>query len=241
MAHGTRINGTSYGITGGKCLVNGTSYSIKKGRTLIGGTGYDITFGTPLAAYAEGDIVYINENGSPVEFYVAKHDYESGLNGAGRTLVVRKDGYKESEFTDSGNDYAGSTVDTISNSEYKKRIDTNIRELIGTTKIMYTPKGGIDVGVLERSIFVLSLSEYGLSDPYANVEGQELPISSVLRGSVQNGTWTRSRYVSDTLRIWAIQFRGDKYPAQNYINSYTVRPAFTLPSSLIVGSDGVIV
>lgn len=45
MAHGTRINGTSYGITGGKCLVNGTSYSIKKGRTLIGGTGYDITFG----------------------------------------------------------------------------------------------------------------------------------------------------------------------------------------------------
>lgn len=45
MAHGTRINGTAYGITGGKCMVNGTAYSIKKGRTLIGGTGYDITFG----------------------------------------------------------------------------------------------------------------------------------------------------------------------------------------------------
>lgn len=44
MAHGTRINGNAYGITGGKCRVNGTGYSIKKGRTLIGGTGYDITF-----------------------------------------------------------------------------------------------------------------------------------------------------------------------------------------------------
>lgn len=42
MAHGTRINGAAYGVTGGKCLVGGTAYSIKKGRTLIGGTGYDI-------------------------------------------------------------------------------------------------------------------------------------------------------------------------------------------------------
>lgn len=46
MAHGTRVNGASYGITGGKCRVNGTVYDIKKGRTLIGGTGYDITFKT---------------------------------------------------------------------------------------------------------------------------------------------------------------------------------------------------
>lgn len=42
MAHGTRINGTAYGIDGGKCLVNGTSYSIQGGRTLVNGTGYDI-------------------------------------------------------------------------------------------------------------------------------------------------------------------------------------------------------
>ncbi len=48
MAHGTRINGTSYGITGGKCLVNGTEYGIKKGRTLVDGTGYDISFGPEL-------------------------------------------------------------------------------------------------------------------------------------------------------------------------------------------------
>lgn len=47
MAHGTKINGTSYGVTGGKCLVGGTAYDIKKGRTLIGGTGYSIEFWAP--------------------------------------------------------------------------------------------------------------------------------------------------------------------------------------------------
>lgn len=44
MTHKTRVNGTSYDVKGGKCLVGGTSYDIKKGKTLIGGTGYDITF-----------------------------------------------------------------------------------------------------------------------------------------------------------------------------------------------------
>ena len=44
MAHGTKIDGTSYGIKGGKCKVNGTAYSIKNGKTKVGGTAYDINF-----------------------------------------------------------------------------------------------------------------------------------------------------------------------------------------------------
>ena len=51
--------------------------------------------GIPLSDYEEGDIIKLNEGGSPVEFYVSKHDYESGLNGSGRTLVVRKDTYDD--------------------------------------------------------------------------------------------------------------------------------------------------
>ena len=38
-----------------------------------------------------GTLVKLNENGTPAEFYVACHNYEAGLNGNGRTLVVRKD------------------------------------------------------------------------------------------------------------------------------------------------------
>ena len=47
MAHKTRINGTEYEITGGKCLVGGTEYAVQKGRTLVGGTGYDVSFSSP--------------------------------------------------------------------------------------------------------------------------------------------------------------------------------------------------
>ena len=64
MAHGTRINGTVYGISGGKCLVSGTVYSIKNGKALINGTGYSVDFvkGTTLAINTIGFIgdIYLN-------------------------------------------------------------------------------------------------------------------------------------------------------------------------------------
>ena len=41
--------------------------------------------GLPLSYLPEGSRVAINESGSPVLLDLAKHDYESGLNGAGRT------------------------------------------------------------------------------------------------------------------------------------------------------------
>ena len=44
-----------------------------------------------LSEISEGEIIKLKENGSLVDFYVAKHNYESGLNGEGRTLLVRKD------------------------------------------------------------------------------------------------------------------------------------------------------
>lgn len=43
--------------------------------------------GIKLGDIAEGSIVKLNEGGSPVEFYVAKHNYENSLNGMGSTLA----------------------------------------------------------------------------------------------------------------------------------------------------------
>lgn len=100
--HKTLIAGTSYGIKSGRTLIGGTGYDIKKGRTLIGGTGYDIKFATPLAELPEGSIIKLNEDDTPVEFYVAKHDYESDLNGAGRALLVRKDCYASYNLANDG-------------------------------------------------------------------------------------------------------------------------------------------
>ena len=50
MAHKTLINGTAYGIDGGKTLVNGTSYKVTNGKVLINGTAYDISFVLPPSA-----------------------------------------------------------------------------------------------------------------------------------------------------------------------------------------------
>ena len=82
MPHGTRINGTSYGITGGKCLVNGTVYGIKKGRTLVGGTGYDVNFAKATKIIMEDEVGIWNDviiNGTDY-FEGGTYDFPIGEN-----------------------------------------------------------------------------------------------------------------------------------------------------------------
>ena len=198
---------------------------------------------TTLGNKATGSIIKLKENGTLVDFYVAKHDYESGINGSGRTLVVRKDCY-DNRVWDSGNvnAYAGSDIDTWFNGTYKNMLDATIRSLIGTTKIRYTPGNGNNtVGTLERSIFALSLTELGESHSYANVEGSALPIASTLKIAYLNGNantqWTRSPYTYYTGYAWRL--RSDGYVSYNLCYyTYGSRPAFTLPSDLYVSDDG---
>ena len=189
-----------------------------------------------LSDYVEGDIIKIPENGIPVEFYVAKHDYESGLNGAGRTLVVRKDTYDD-QVWDNGsvNAYASSDLDSWFNSTYKNILDADIRSLIGTTKIRYTPGNRNNkVGILERAIFALSFTELGQSHTYANTEGSALPIASTLRIAYRNGSattqWTRSPYTNGTYVVWRLGSLGD-IGSVGCDRSSGSRPAFTLPST----------
>ena len=198
---------------------------------------------TTLGNKSTGSIIKLKENGTLVDFYVAKHDYESSLNGAGRTLVVRKDTYDDRVW-DNGNvnAYASSDLDSWFNSTYKNMLDADIRSLIGTTKIRYTPGNGNNtVGTLERAIFALSLTELGQSHPYANTEGSALPIASTLRIAYRNGSpttqWTRSPNTDSANVAWWLGSNG--YINNNYcIVSYGSRPAFTLPSSLYVSDDG---
>ena len=198
---------------------------------------------TTLGNKSTGSIIKLKENGTLVDFYVAKHDYESGLNGAGRTLVVRKDTYDDRVW-DNGNvnAYASSDLDSWFNSTYKNMLDADIRSLIGTTKIRYTPGNGNNtVGTLERAIFALSLTELGQSHTYANTEGSALPIASTLRIAYRNGSattqWTRSPSTYNTGDAWRLGSDGGIY-YYGCGNSGGSRPAFTLPSSLYVSDDG---
>lgn len=198
---------------------------------------------TTLGNKSVGSIVKLKENGVLVDFYVAKHDYENGLNGSGRTLVVRKDCYDTRQWhTSNVNAYATSAIDTWLNSTYKNLLDADIRGVIGTTKIKYTPgNGNTTVGTLERAIFLLSVTELGRSASYANTEGTALSIASSLQIAYLNGSavvqWTRSPNTRDTYYACCLSTGGNVGDG-NCGNTLGSRPAFTLPSTLSVSDDG---
>ena len=198
---------------------------------------------TTLGNKSVGSIVKLKENGVLVDFYVAKHDYENGLNGSGRTLVVRKDCYDTRQWhTSNVNAYATSAIDTWLNSTYKNLLDADIRGVIGTTKIKYTPgNGNTTVGTLERAIFLLSVTELGRSASYANTEGTALSIASSLQIAYLNGSavvqWTRSPSTNSTNSAYYLYTSGDV--SNDYCSKTSgSRPAFTLPSTLSVSDDG---
>ena len=199
---------------------------------------------TTLGNKSVGSIVKLKENGVLVDFYVAKHDYENGLNGSGRTLVVRKDCYDTRQWhTSNVNAYATSAIDTWLNSTYKNLLDADIRGVIGTTKIKYTPgNGNTTVGTLERAIFLLSVTELGRSASYANTEGTALSIASSLQIAYLNGSavvqWTRSPDTNNTNYAYYLSTDGSVYNNYGWYGTGGSRPAFTLPSTLSVSDDG---
>lgn len=249
MSHKVLIAGTSYDVTGGTDLVDGTIFHIGGGRTLVNGTGYEIKFsnGIPLNTITPGAILYLNESGSPVPFYIAKHDYESGLNGAGRTLVVRKDCYNDCTFA-GYNSYAGSELDSLLRNTYLKLLDAGTQAAIGTTKFYYTSggnsygDGNTTVTTLQRAVFQLSLTELGTTGYNANTEGSALPIASTLRIAYRNGVkvgqWTRTPYRRNTYSMYYLNTGGyADYPTGSQHEYFGSRPAFTLPGELIVTAN----
>ena len=246
MAHKTLINGTAYAVKGGRDLIAGTGYAKKQGKTLIDGTEHAISFGIPLNTITPGAILYLNESGSTVPFYIAKHDYESGLNGAGRTLVVRKDCYDKRAFSSRTNAYAGSSLDSWLRNTYPKLLDADIQAAISETKFYYTPGNGNDtVTTLQRAVFLLSVTELGKSESNANTEGTALSsaVCSQLAIAYRNGSavtqWTRTPYKNFTRHAYYMDTYGDLYYTL-CTDSLGSRPAFTLPSTTVViaNADG---
>lgn len=199
-----------------------------------------------LGQVAVGTLVKLNENGSPVEFYVAKHDYESGLNGAGRTLLVRKECYDNRVWNSvQVNTYASSALDSWLNSDYKNLLDSDFLTVIGTTKFQYTiGYGDKTLSTLERAIFQLSRTELGFTLPAdANFEGNILPIASILQKAFLNGEtnsqWTRTpntSYLTSAFFVYA----GGSSDSTGVTAEAGSRPAFTVPSTLSVTDDGTL-
>ncbi len=198
---------------------------------------------TTLGNKAVMSTVKLKENGVLVEFYIARHNYEPGLNGQGRTLVVRKDCYDQRQWHGSNvNAYATSAIDTWLNGTYKNLLDADIRAVMGTTKFYYTPgNGNTTKTTLERSVFLLSATELGQTHQYLNTEGTALEGANTLKIANYNGSatvqWTRSPYTNRTGSAWYLDSNGG-LSVGSCSGTGGSRPAFTLPSTLSVSDDG---
>lgn len=189
-----------------------------------------------LSGKTEGQTIQLPEGGKMVEFYVSKLNYEEGLNGTGRVLMVRKDCYDQREW-DSGNvnAYATSDIDAWMNGDYKALFPEEIQTAMGTTEFYYTPGNGNNtVGTMERAVFQLSATELGKTDSGFNVEGSALPIASALQIAHLNGNaitqWTRSPDINGANLAFILLSSGD---ITNSVCTwaYGTRPSFTLPST----------
>lgn len=169
--------------------------------------------GKLVSELTEGTIIKINENGAPVEFYLAKHNYESGLNDINRTLFVRKLPYlRNSDLDDfeSRRTYKNCWCDRMLNSTYINRFTVNLINKLENTKIY------IENTSMTCSAFICSCSELG--HEYSSGSGAyndgstPLPIIDVLRGTKEQ--WTRSFSISNSGRAFAWEERS--YDPGNY-------------------------
>lgn len=153
--------------------------------------------------------VYLMEGSTKVEFYALCHNYESGLNGKGRTLFCRESPTTSGTHTTSAEEnyrVDSNNEDTWYKNTYVNKFSDQVRRLIGTTKyagqyayyftgIVGHPSGTkLDSDTYESSFFPISVAEVGESG-YS--DGSALSSAAISRiSSIQtrygSGIWTRS-------------------------------------------------
>ena len=202
--------------------------------------------GTPLSELTEGTLIKILENGAPVEFCLAKHNYEPELNGQGRELVVRKDVYDSVNWSSySGisqmNRYSFSNLDDLLNDTYKTALSSFVQTAMATTSFYcYQGGGNSSLQTLTRSAFSLSCAELNAGTLNENAEGTALPTASFLKIAYLDGSpvrsWTRTTQLTNNNRAYYITTQGDAEPTRcDY--SYYSRLCFTLPNDLLVDQN----
>lgn len=201
-----------------------------------------------LSTKAVGSIVKIKVNGAAKDFIIVHQGlpssaYDASCNGV---WVVMKDIYTTSTFGNN-NSYKDSSIHSYLNSTFYNLIDSQIRAVIKQVKIPYT-NSGVQSGAngLSTKVFLLSGTEVGFSGvSYMNTEGAKLSyFDSASKRVAYNGSsaaiwWLRSPDTSNYGSVWGVGTDGSN--DYNWCsNSCGVRPAFVLPSSLVVSDDGTV-
>lgn len=213
-----------------------------------------------LGTKAVGSIVKIKVNGASKDFIVVQQGnpntstYDSSCAG---TWLLMKDIYTTSKL-DNNNSYKDSNIHTYLNGTFYNLIDSNIRAAIKQVKIPYqngTGSGGsLATGSngLSTKVFLLSGYEVGWTtsdNGYFPKDGVRLAYFGNSSGGnskrvAYNGSsaafwWLRSPFTDNNYNVWGVYTDGSNVSGWCN-NSYGVRPAFILPSTLVVSDDGTV-
>lgn len=205
-----------------------------------------------LSTKAVGSIVKIKVNGAAKDFIIVHQGlpssaYDASCNGV---WVVMKDIYTTMKWDGSNNDYLNSDMTAYLNGTFISLIDADIRNAIKQVKIPYTNYSNNNVmsgsNGLSCKVFLLSGTEVGFSGvSYMNTEGAKLSyFGSASKRVAYNGSsaaewWLRSPRTGSGYGVWTVESDGS-YDFWNYRNTCGVRPAFVLPSTLVVSDDGTV-
>lgn len=214
-----------------------------------------------LSSKAIGSTIKLKVNGSARNFIVVHQGkpssvYDDSCNG---TWLLMQDIYENRAWHSSNtNDYANSTIHSYLNSTFLNLFESNIKNAIKQVKLPYRKGSGTSTTVtsgsngLSAKIFLLSATETSFNFSYMpSGEGAELAYFkgcadnssdskrvAYLNGSA-TGWWLRSPGCSYFSYALYVVSSGDWY-GNNCSNSYGIRPALILPSTLLVSDDGTV-
>ena len=215
-----------------------------------------------LSSKAIGSTIKLKVNGSAKDFIVVHQGkpssvYDDSCNG---TWLLMKDIYENRQWHSSNtNDYANSTIHSYLNSTFLNLFESNIKKAIKQVKLPYRKGSGTSTTVtsgsngLSAKIFLLSATEtsFNFSSYMPSGEGAEL---AYFKGCADNSADSkRVAYLNGSAACWWLRsplcgyFYSALYVSSNggwydhyCSDSYGIRPALILPSTLLVSDDGTV-